>query len=269
MITKLTELTKAFVITTRCFFKENYLLYVSALTFTTLLSLVPIFSIIVFIMTKLTAFSSLVILSENYLVKYLMPAAVGSVQSYLQNFIHQALRLPTFSIVFLFITAVLFINTIDDTINDIWKIPRKTKRIFIWFFYAIILLTSPVILGSSIFLLSYLFSFAFFSKFTSIIVFLLPILLNTIIFTLFYICTPRVKVSKLDALFVGFFVALLLDLTRIGFALWIVYFSTYEKIYGVFAILPIFLLWLYICWFIIIWGVVFMRTLYLKTHKSH
>lgn len=254
-------LIKVIWISTKRFcFTGNYTLYVSALTYTTLLSIVPLLSISVFFLTIFPIFSKYILISDSYILKNLIPSAATTIQVYIQTFAQQAARLPILSIIFLIITAIMMINTIDDTINDIWNITKRRKKLYVWLFYSIILLSAPILLGLSVFFTSYLFS-TYFTSLTSFLLLLVPLLINTIILSLFYIYGPNTYVKKSDGLLCGFIAALFIEIAKILFALWISYFSTYELIYGVFSTLPIFLIWLYICWFIVLWGALVTHTL--------
>lgn len=246
---------KIFLITTHQFFIDNrYAFYASALTLNTLLAIVPLLSVSVFILTKFSIFLDFISISEDYIFKNFVPTSASAIQSYMQNFIQQAVHLPLLSIAFLVVTAIIMINTIDDTINDIWNITKRRKKLTTWLFYSFIFLIAPVVLGLSVFLTSYVVSFHFLSPITSRLIFILPIFLNAVIFSLFYIYGPNTQVEKKDGIFIGFMIALLIELARWIFALWISYFSSYKLIYGVFSILPIFIIWLYIFWSIILWG---------------
>ncbi len=264
MIINFTYLTRVFLIATRRFFIEKYTFRVSALAFTTLLALVPLFSISVFFVTIFPVFTNVVSISEKYIFKNFVPVAADAIQVHFGNFIQQATHLPVISIILLIFTAILTMNTIDETINDIWNISKRRRKIFVWLFYAVILSIAPILLGASVFLTSYIFSFSLFTKITSILFFIFPLIINTIIFSLFYLFVPNTYVRKRDGIFGGFLAALLIEVARIIFAVYISYFSNYELIYGVFSTLPIILIWLYICWFIILWGAVFTHTLSIK-----
>lgn len=250
-------LIKAFILATQRFFIEKYTLRVSALAFTTLLSLVPLLSISVFFIAIVPVFSNFILLSQDYIFKNFVPASASSIQLYFQNFIQQSVNLPIVSIAFLILTAILLINMIDETINDIWHVTKRRRRMVAWLFYAVIALSAPVLIGLSVFITSYVFSFCCFTKSSSFLLFILPVIINTIMFSLFYIFSPNTYVNKTAGIIGGFIAALLIEIARLLFAIYVSYFSNYKFIYGMFSILPIFLIWLYICWFIILWSAVF------------
>ncbi len=250
----------ALISATLRFYKEKYIALASALAFTTLLALVPFLSITVFCITLYPFFSNLTNLTEHYVLQNFIPSTALSIESYLHAFLQQTSHLPMLSFLFLFVTALLLINTIEETLNEIWHSHKKRKKIWALIFYGLTLLLLPVIMGLSIFLSTYLFSLPWITATTSILELntltmrLLPILINTILFSLFYILVPNVSVKWRQGFLGGFVAASLFELSRIGFTFYITHFPSYELIYGAFAIIPIFLLWLYIVWFIILWG---------------
>ena len=269
MIKNIIYLARIFYITTKRFFFEKYTFQVSALAFTTLLALVPLLSISVFFIAIFPVFSKFVFIYKDYILKNFVPSASYAIEGYFQDFIQQAIHLPIGSVIFLLFTALLMINTIDETINDIWHLPEKNKKILVWIFYAVIVIIAPILIGLSIFITSYIFSFYLFSKLTYFLLLALPIIINTILFSLFYIFSPDTYVRKIEGILGGFIAALLVEIARMLFGIYISLFSNYRLIYGIFSILPIFLMWLYICWFIILWGAVFTHTLSHSRKLNH
>jgi membrane protein len=245
------------------FFYGNYLYRASALTFTTILAIVPLFTLIIFFMSFFPVFSNLVFLSESYLLENFAPSSSDIVRQNFSSFVNQATAMPTSSILFLFITAIMLINTIEETLNFIWQSNNHRKKIYSLVFYWLIILLTPLIIGSSIFVSSVFFNTVWMLKITEIfklklfIDFILPIIINTILFTLLYNLVPCAKTIWKCGLLGGFITALLLNITRIGFIFYINHFQSYSIIYGVFSAIPIFMLWLYIAWIIIIWGALF------------
>ena len=265
MINIIIYFLKVIYISTTRFFNENYSLYVSALAFSTLLSIVPLLSISVFFLTIFPIFSNYIIIFDNYILKNMVPSSAATIQIYLQDFVQQAVHLPIFSILFLGVTVIMMVNTVDNTINNIWSIDKRKKRLLVWLFYSIILLFAPILFGVSVFLTSYLFATYLLTPLNSILLLISPLFINTIILSLLYIYVPNVFVKKFAGILGGFIAALFIEIAKALFALWISYFSNYELIYGVFAILPIFLIWLYIYWFIILWGAIFTYTIDLRS----
>ncbi len=253
MFKKFIILGQIFYLATKRFLDERYSYRVSALAFTTLLSLIPILSIGIFLITIFPIFSDILEITEKYLLQNFLPSSALTLINYFKNFIQQASHLPAFSIIFLLITSILLIRTIDMTINDTWNVTKRRKHTA-WIFYSFIIFLIPIFIGVSVFLTTYLFSFPLLSAFTMILVYFSPIFINTLFFSLIYILVPNTHVKISAGILSAFIAALMLDGGRLLFVVYIAHFSTYTLVYGVFSVVPIFLIWIYICWSIILWG---------------
>lgn len=255
--------TAALINASYSFFKENYFYRASALAFTTILAMVPLFVVIVFFITFFPIFGDLISLSENYLLEYFVPSASLTIKNYFALFIQQATAMPVGSVLFLLITAIMLINMVEGTLNTVWKVNRRRKNLAALLFYWLVILLTPLIIGMSIFISSSILNLYWVTRITELfqlkllIDFLLPILINTILFSLLYIIAPNVRVIWRYGLLGGFVAAVIFNFTRVSFVWYIEKFQSYSVIYGVFAIIPIFMIWLYIAWVIIIWGAMF------------
>ncbi|VVC76127.1 hypothetical protein AQUSIP_14320 [Aquicella siphonis] len=264
---KLTRMgLSAFRLALQRFLDEQFAYRVSALAFTTLLALVPFVFVIMFAMSFFPSFSSVISLGEKYILTNFMPASASSIQDYFQDFIRQAGQLPFISIVFLFVTAIMMVNTIVDTLNDIWRVQERKNRLYSLFIFSIMLLLTPVIIGICLFLVAYLFTMQAIARAVSVfdlsryILASLPILINTLIFSLLYILVPNTRVPWGAGLLGGLLAGVMFEAARYGFAFYVSRFPSYELIYGAFSILPLFLLWLYLFWFIVIFGALFTQS---------
>lgn len=251
---------------------EQFTYSASALAFATLLSLVPLLSVLVSIITVFPVFTKFIQLTQNYIFTNFIPTSnsINIIQKYLLEFINQASRLPTFSIIFLLFTAITLIMMVEHCLNDIWGAPKRQKKFRAMFIYWIVLLLAPIFIGFSIFLSTYLFSIHWFSGATtklglkSPLLASLPLLINTFIFTALYVVVPNFKVKFRDGIIGGFIASLLFEAAKKAFAIYIKHFPSYELIYGTLATFPIFLMWIYISWLVILYGALVTHTHYLK-----
>lgn len=242
------------------FYNEDYTYRASAFAFTTLLALVPLLIVVFYIVALFPSAQTIISLGEKYIVDNFIPSAAQAIKPYFNSFIIQSLKLPAFSLAFLFLTTILLVHSIEEALNAILKAPRRKRglKVLALTLHWIGFLLIPFILGWSIFLSSYLFLISWIveglAKYLHFLLRFIPVVLNTFIITILYVGVPNAKISWRDGLLAGFIVALLFELSRIGFALYIKAFPTYSLIYGAFAIIPIFLIWLYIFWCIILYG---------------
>lgn len=242
------------------FYKVKGLDAVIILSYTTLLSLVPLLGLMLSIFSMSSLFESLSKEMMDIMVTHILPNAEEDIQQYLWQFSQQVAKLKGPSLVFILITTVLLLRAIDGKINSIWS-SDKTR---IWWVsvlnYLGVSLIGPVLLGGSLVLSSYLAAMPLISEVQDFIsvplpfdwVYALPILFNVLGFLVLYRFVPIVRVGWLSALVGAFMAALLLEALKTGFVLYLEWFPTYSVIYGAFAAIPILLLWIYSLWLIIL-----------------
>mgnify|MGYP002682944550 CR=1 FL=1 len=107
-------------------FREDHLaLTASSLTFTTVISLVPLFTVLLAVFSAFPAFNKLQGVLQQWLSDSLFPDAIArQVMGYLNQFSAKASRVGMFGFAFLLVTALSLILTIDRTLNGIWRVRR-------------------------------------------------------------------------------------------------------------------------------------------------
>lgn len=246
------------------FQNEKFTYQAATLAFTTLLALVPLLLVLFYFVTIFPFFKDAVLLGENYIVENFVPASIAPIENYFHDFLQQASSLPILNIIFLFITAAILVDTIEDTLNTIWKTSHTKKHLLMSITYWLIFLLLPLIIGISVFLSSYI---AIFLDKSNFLFKLIPILINTIVFSLVYIFAPNVRVDWKDGLQSGLVAAILFECLRLGFAMYLHFFPSYALIYGAFATIPIFLFWLYLFWYIVIFSALVIQEKRVKKHN--
>ncbi|MDD3759131.1 MAG: YihY family inner membrane protein [Advenella sp.] len=240
--------------------RDNLTQVASSLTFTTVLAIVPLLAVILSLFTAFPLFTDFKESLDAFLTNNLMPPSMSeNIMSYLNTFAQQASRLTTIGVGFLIVTSIMLMMTIDEALNKIWHIRRQrpiSQRILV---YWAILSLGPIMLGASLWATAFLAREKFgltddLSLLSSILVSLIPILLSVIGFTLLYLVAPNGKVALKDALIGGFTTALLLEIMKAGFTYYITRFPSYTLIYGTFATIPLFLLWIYLSWLVVLFG---------------
>lgn len=241
--------------------KEDRLPQVAgSLTFTTILSLVPMLTIALAIFTAFPLFKTFHAALEAYFVQNLMPKGVANtILNYLNQFSSKSARLSALGGVALILTSVLTMATIDRVFNQIWRV-KKTRPLLqrILVYWAIITL-GPLLIGVSISVTSYLYS-ATNDVVTSVPLIgasfytMISVLLTTGAFTLLYIAVPNQWVDWRDAICGGLLAGIGVEIAKRLFAAYVMKFPTYTMVYGAVAALPIFLLWIYMLWMITLVG---------------
>jgi membrane protein len=244
-------------------FREDRLgLTASSLTFTTVIALVPLFTLILAVFTAFPMFAKMQGTLQTWLVQSLVPDNIArSVLGYLTQFAAKASRLGVAGLVAFIVTALALIFTIDRTLNSIWRVSQLrpfAQRLLI---YWAGLTLGPVLLAASLTLTSYALSAS------KGLVDAMPggvkILFDVLEFALLagglaalYHYVPNTRVKWAHALAGGVFVATGLEVAK-GLLTWYLKtVPTYSAVYGAFATVPILLLWIYIAWVIVLFGAV-------------
>ena len=244
----------------RRFFDDRCLTVAGSLTFTTLLALVPVFTVFVTLTAKVPAIRDTVMAVKGFILKALVPDVAGkTVAVYMEQFADNASRLTLIGVLLIAATAVALLFTIDSAFNDIWR-SRKTRG---WWMrlaaYTALLVFGPLLIGASLSLTSYLLEWS--RHFDHALPYLddsvlrgISFLLSTAALVLAYKVMPVRYVPTRHALVGGLAAAALFEIVKYGFVVYIRKVPTYNLVYGAFASVPIFLLWLYCCWVVALVG---------------
>ncbi len=249
--------------TLRSRFREDRLgLTASSLTFTTLTSLVPLLTVVLAVFSAFPMFADLQNALDKYFLQTLVPPGIASqVLGLLTQFADKAKRVGSVGVVFLFVTALALMLTIDRTLNGIWRV-RKARpigqRVLV---YWAALTLGPLVLGVSLSLSSYAVSASqgLVERLPGGVAFVLVaaefVLLMATFAGLFHY-VPNTHVRWRHALAGGLFSALGFMLAKSLLGWYVSSVPTYSIVYGTFAALPIFLLWLYVGWVVVLLGAV-------------
>ncbi len=230
----------------------------AGLAYTFLLALVPLTTMAFSLLAAFPVFQSLGDPLNDFIFSNFVPASGEVVQEHLLRFAEQSKRLTAVGTIVLLITALMMLRTIDQAINDIWKIRIRRRGVSAFLVYWAVLTLGPILIGVSIAVTSYIVSLPLLSDTSATLrkplLAMVPFFLTTIAFTLVYLAIPNRRVAPRIALAGGVVAGLLFELAKRGFAWYVTSFPTYELIYGALAAIPIFLVWVYLSWLIILFG---------------
>lgn len=245
-------------------FREDRLgVTASSLTFTTLLALVPFFTVALAVFAAFPIFGKMQQMLQRWLIDSLVPDSISRpVLGYLTQFAAKAGGLGAAGFSILMVTALALILTIDRTLNGIWRVRRLRplgQRVLI---YWAAMTLGPLVLAASLALTAAIAGAASRELGAT-----LPggarLLLDAIEFLLLaagvaamYRYVPNTQVHWRDAWAGSLFVSLAMELAKKGLGLYLAKVPTYSVIYGTFATLPILLLWIYVAWVIVLLGAV-------------
>lgn len=234
----------------------------ASLTYQSLFAVVPFLTLLVLVFSEIPLFAGFEERIEGFIFKNIVPENVSHVQEYLRGFLGQAGSLSSASIVLLIVVAFLMLFTIEKTLNHIWKIERPRRGIRRFIMYSAILSISPLAVGTALLVSTYIFSLPLLVDVaeTDRILEYLPFLLAALTFTLVFVGVPNCYVSFMHALYGGCLTAMVIELAKSAFV-YIMSRSSFELMYGTFAAVPLFLLWLYVTWMIVLLGAEFVKAL--------
>lgn len=245
------------------FWRNNDLQASAALTYTTLLALVPLLTVTFAIFTAFPAYSRVREQAQTMLFEFLVPQVGQQVQGYASQFMANAAALTGFGAVGLAFSAILLFSSIEGAFNAIWRITEPRPLVLRVLSFWAVLTMAPLLLGASMSLSSsmavdfHVFGGEAIEGFKLLV----PGLFEAAAFTLMYLAIPNRAVRWRDALAGGLVAAVLMEVSKIGFVLYVTAFPTYETIYGALSVIPIFLVWLYTVWSIVLFGAEITATL--------
>ena len=238
----------------------------AALTYMSLFALVPLLTVLYTMASAIPTFQGLESQIQDLLFEHLMPETSSDIEEYLSEFSRQAKNLTGPGILFLVITAVLMLRNIEKAFNMIWRARENRSAVSSFLLYWAVLSLAPITIGLALGISTYLSSFAHALEAFDIIgakAFFLrvtPLLLTTAGFSLLYAAVPNCRVPMKHTLIGGVAAALAFHVARAVFADLVVG-SSYTFIYGAFAAVPLFLLWIYLSWNIVLMGGILVHSL--------
>ncbi len=238
----------------------------AALTYMTLFALVPLMTVTFSMFSVIPAFDGVAEQLQSLIFAHFVPETGTEVQRYLADFSAQARRLTGAGVGILVVTAYVMLTNIEKTFNAIWGVQQARRGLASFLLYWAVLSIGPLLLGAGMLITTYLLSLrlmvseldqlgistAFFS--------LVPLLLTSAAFTLLFAAVPNCRVPVKFAVIGGVATAICFELLKMAFG-WMVANSSFQLIYGAFAVVPLFLLWINFVWTVVLAGAVFVRTL--------
>jgi membrane protein len=231
----------------------------AALTYTTLFAVVPVMTVAFAMLSAIPAFQGMDDRIQAFVFSNFVPSTGSAVQEYLRGFVGQARQLTWIGVGLLLVTALMMLLTVERVFNDIWRVRQPRRGVIRFLIYWAILSLGPLLMGVGFATSTYIASLSLLSGPHSLlgaqaVLRVMPLLLSVLAFTLLYAAVPNTRVPLRHAAIGGCFTAVLFEATKKLFSLYVVYFPSYQLIYGAFATVPLFLLWIYLCWVMVLLG---------------
>jgi membrane protein len=239
-----------------------------ALSYTTLVSLVPLGVIAIGILSVFPSFADtrqelLALIFRNF-----VPAISDQGAYWVQYFAGSAAQATAIGVIGIAGTGVLMLVTVEDQLNALWRVTTRrpwSQRVLA---YWTLMTLGPLLVGMSLTLSTYLDTAArragfdpeaiaqLASGWMHYFARLVPFVLELIAFTLLYCLIPNCAVRWRDGVVGAAVAAMAIEILKIGFAIYIGTFASYQTVYGAVAAIPIFLLWMYLSWLAVLLGAV-------------
>jgi membrane protein len=229
----------------------------AALTYTSLFAVVPLITVMYAMLSLVPRFQHLGAEVEQLIFTHFIPSTGQDIQQYIHHFSEQAQELTGLGIAFLAVTAWLMLKSIEDMFDVIWTASTKRRGWHSFILHWLILSLGPILMGIALFITSYLMSLKLIHTIsdtllaTPLLLYLAPYGLMTLALTFLYVGVPNCPVKFKHALTGGLIATGCFEIARLLFS-WLVSFTSFEFIYGAFAAIPLFLIWMYTCWIIVL-----------------
>ncbi|MDD0803609.1 MULTISPECIES: YihY family inner membrane protein [Acinetobacter] len=233
-----------------------------SLTYTTLFAVVPMLTVFLVIISSIKALEPARQQLQQLIYSNFLPKTTIAFDKALNAFTDKSSNLTIIGILFLFVTTVMMLTSIEKVFNRIWRV-RETRGGIIGFMrYWTIISLGPILLGSAFVISSTMASlnvlsnnFAGYELNGAFVLWLISFCLTVLGFFILNWTIPNRSVPIKSALIAGLFSAVVFELLKNLFGFIMSNFTSYEVIYGAFAAIPIFLLWIFLSWNIVLIGV--------------
>lgn len=246
----------------------------ASLTYVSLFALVPMLTLVYSLVSVLPASGEIEANLQRMIFDNLVPTSGQAVQEHLASFTERARSLTLPGVVVLVVTAYLMLKTIEKTFNKIWGVEQARSGLSNFLIYQAVLTLGPLLIGAGLAISTYLLSVELLwgeianLGLTNTLLQYLPGFLAAVAFTLFFALVPNCSVPLREAAIGGVVTAVLFEMGKSLFTA-LVAKTSYQLIYGAFAIVPLFLLWIYVLWVLILGGAVLVRSLVHLRIEAH
>ena len=253
------------------FMQDDCMYRASALTFTTLLTIVPLMYVSLAVLSLFPLSQEFANAIQNFIFQNFVPATGKVIQIYLQQFASQSTELPIWDLLFLFVTVFFMMFTVEQSFNIIWQAPRARPNLHALLLYFSILCVSPILLGMSLTATTYFLSLPIFQIAHEPLLLTkgLPFIFSLLGFTLLYAILPNCPVRLIAALVGSCAAAISFEIAKHGFVFYLSQFNSYQRLYGAFAVIPVFFIWIYVVWLITLLGAEISYAWGVRYHKIY
>jgi membrane protein len=237
------------------FQEDRSLAEAASLSYTSLLSLVPLLAVAFGIIAAFPVFEQWADRLQSAILDNVMPAAGEQIVPYLNSFLDSVSRLTLVGIIGLIATAILLLNRIESAFNHIWRVEEGRTLINRLTMYWAVLTLAPMMLAAALAISAQsIFGFLASGDTPHPVLYRIGIFIMTwLAFATMFLLVPNRSVKIKHALAGAFLSTVLFEIAKAAFVAYAAN-TNYTVIYGAVALVPIFLFWLYLVWTVILFG---------------
>ena len=229
-----------------------------ALSYTTLFAIVPLLAAVLAIVSAFPVFAEWRDRFSDFIFRNFVPSAGNAVQGFLLQFADNASKLTAVGILFLLISALMMMASIEDRFNRIWRVPTKRSHGSRLLLYWAALTIGPLLVVGVLVLVSRFIATggpdAQPGAQSGMWLTGLSFVLTWLILLAMYMLIPNRTVTFRYAGIGAAIAAILFEVARALFAFYVTHVPSYQQIYGALAAAPLFLIWVYFSWVIVLLG---------------
>ena len=234
----------------------------ASLSYTSLIAIVPLFSIGLAIFSAFPAFEGIRTQIQDMLLRNLTLSMGQDINEYFNSFLKASAGLTAFGVVSIAVTSILMLSTIENSLNFIFRVSRPRRIATKITLYWTVITLGPLLLGAAFSIRGYFFALPDFNLEHNIIISsMLPAFMTMILLIIVYVLVPNKKIRIVNAAAGAFIAVILFGILRKAFGVAVLTSTTYQTLYGALAVIPIFLIWMYLAWAVVIFGAVITAAL--------
>jgi len=232
----------------------------ASLTYSTLLTLVPLMMLVFGILAFFPVFHGIGEKIQQFVIDNFVAASANVISEYLRQFVSQLQQLDWVNFSVLMFVSILMIYNMVHAFNQIWHTHMERSVAWYFFIYLVVLLVAPILFGLLVVVTSYIASLPLIERLTdrkvihTPMVIFMPFLVTFVTFTFFNKVLPSCYVRTRYAVYAGLISTVMFQAAKFLFVLYLSYVPTYRLIYGALSTVPIFLMWIFLSWEIILFG---------------
>lgn len=241
--------------------RDQVVIRASGLAYSSLLATVPLAAVVIGLLSAFGALEDIRVRLQDELLARLLPSNQDQLAALLDQFLANASKVGLVGFVFLILTAILLMDAVESSFNEIWQVTVRRRLINKVTAYTSVLVFGSLFIGTSLSISARLKTALILhgptlhpglvSHVQSLV---FPSLLSLLAFLLMYLVIPFTRVHRSSALLGALVGSVLWEGAKSLFAVSIGSSVRYSTLYGSLAAIPIFLIWLNITWIIVLLG---------------